>query len=85
MEIPTGSIILECPVCASRGCKDCLTDFTAKSCKNLAANPKDHYTCFVCHKEYRMKEPNKVMLQILHKVLKFDCSACQRFWSYEDF
>lgn len=83
MEIPTGSDILECPVCAARGCKDCLKDFTTKKVKG-ALQP-DMYTCVICLKEYKMKEPNKIMMQVLTKVLKFDCTSCQRYWSYEDF
>lgn len=32
-----------------------------------------------------MLTPNKIMMQLLTKVIKFDCPLCLRYWSYEDY
>ena len=32
-----------------------------------------------------MKEPNKLMIYLLQKVFKFECKACTRYWSYDEF
>ena len=32
-----------------------------------------------------MKEPNKLMMQLMTQVFKFDCENCHRYWSFEDF
>lgn len=32
-----------------------------------------------------MKEPNKLMLLLMNKVIKFECQSCARYWSYEDY
>ena len=32
-----------------------------------------------------MKEPYKLMMQLMTQVFKFDCEKCNRYWSFEDF
>lgn len=32
-----------------------------------------------------MNSPNKLLLQMMMKVIKFDCGQCGRYWSYEEF
>lgn len=32
-----------------------------------------------------MVAPNKLMMQLLQKLFKFECEDCQRYWSYEDY
>ena len=32
-----------------------------------------------------MKEPNKLMIYLLQKVFKFECKACTRYWSYDEY
>lgn len=32
-----------------------------------------------------MHEPNKLMVKIMEKIVKFDCQKCNRYWSFEDY
>ena len=32
-----------------------------------------------------MKEPNKLIIKLMEKVVKFECEECGRYWSFEDF
>lgn len=81
MSIPDNLMTMQCPVCSTTACKNCLQDYTDKS-KNI---PKGNYVCVVCHKDYKMREPNKLMIQFLSKVLKFECATCQRYWSFHEY
>lgn len=83
LEIPTASSILECPQCGVRNCKDCLVGFTVSKTKKQVVG--DQLTCTICLTEFKMKEPNKTMMQLLTNVIKFECNDCQRHWNYIEF
>jgi hypothetical protein len=55
IEIPADLKILECPVCGTLTCKKCLEQYTSKDKNKVAPG---NYNCVVCHKDYKMKEPN---------------------------
>lgn len=77
--IPTGSKIVECTNCKARACVDCLKNFTKKDTGHNV------FKCTICLKEQQMVPPNKLMMQLLQKLFKFECEKCERYWSYEDY
>jgi hypothetical protein len=32
----------------------------------------------------KMKAPNRIMMELLEKVMMFNCYACKRYWSFDD-
>lgn len=69
MSIPEDFMILECPVCSCHACRKCLEDYTSKSKKV----PHGNHICVICHKDFKMKKPNKMMIALLEKVYMFEC------------
>ena len=52
----------ECPKCDQGSCRECLTDFTAKSGKGNPGQCK--FECTICHTVAIFNKPNKIWCDI---------------------
>ena len=71
--------LLECKHCTARACQPCLKQFTGGNANN------GRYKCTICHKVDICNDPNKLYVRFMEKVIKFECSECNRYWGFEDF
>ena len=41
--------------------------------------------CTQCHEKVQMKQPNRIMVYLLKKVFRINCTECQRHWLYDEY
>ena len=74
--------MVECPNCSTGCCRECITDFTARSGKG---NPNQNkFQCSVCDKVTVFSTPNEIMKQVFQHLM-FKCNnACKQTYPFKE-